>query len=183
MADIKVGDWITQYSKGYFKVVDIKDGYGSDVGPYTDRKGELIGRFVICKKAFTPKMKPSVMLDWVAEAWCKVVDGQTLEEIEKYFSEHKDFKKKFESKECTLNPSIESWWIALTDVQAEKVEGLLKELQPPFTRGQVKDKLGEFFKCVCNPPANYILQMTAFPWELDGEYNQLCREVKLVKFS
>ena len=56
----QIGDWVTQYSVGYWQVVDIKAKYAEEDSGYGKqfwKKGEQIGKWVFLKKAFTPKMK------------------------------------------------------------------------------------------------------------------------------
>ena len=60
MQMFQIGDWVTQYSVGYWQVVDIKAKYAEEDSGYGKqfwKKGEQIGKWVFLKKAFTPKMK------------------------------------------------------------------------------------------------------------------------------
>ena len=53
-----VGDWVTQYSAGYWKVVAIYDKYADEDdwrNPPTYRKGDHISYWVVLKKGFTPQ--------------------------------------------------------------------------------------------------------------------------------
>ena len=53
-----VGDWVTQYSAGYWKVVAIYDKYADEDDwrdPPTYRKGDHISYWVVLKKGFTPR--------------------------------------------------------------------------------------------------------------------------------
>ena len=68
MDDLQVGDWVIQYSAGYWKITKILPKYADfdyDSQHIHWKKGDLIGHWAIVKKAFTPKMKPSVRCECV----------------------------------------------------------------------------------------------------------------------
>ena len=51
----QIGDWVTQYSVGYWQVVDIKAKYAEEDSGYGKqfwKKGEQIGKWVFLKKSF-----------------------------------------------------------------------------------------------------------------------------------
>ena len=67
---IQIGDWVTQYSAGYWQVVDIRDKYAEEdsvTGEHLWKKGEKIGKWIFLKKAFTPKMKLRIWSECVDE--------------------------------------------------------------------------------------------------------------------
>ena len=50
---IKIGDWVTQYSAGYWKVINIIPKYADEDCSYDGRswkKGDRLGEWVILKK-------------------------------------------------------------------------------------------------------------------------------------
>ena len=61
---LKIGDWVTQYSKGYWQIIDIKPKYAEEDYQYENgffqKKGDLIGSWVLMKKGFiiVPELKP-----------------------------------------------------------------------------------------------------------------------------
>lgn len=72
----QIGDWVTQYSVGYWQVVDIKAKYAEEDSGYGKqfwKKGEQIGKWVFLKKAFTPKMKIQIRSECVDGEWCKML--------------------------------------------------------------------------------------------------------------
>lgn len=75
----QIGDWVTQYSVGYWQVVDIKAKYAEEDSGYGKqfwKKGEQIGKWVFLKKAFTPKMKIQIRSECVDGEWCKIVTDE-----------------------------------------------------------------------------------------------------------
>ena len=55
---LKIGDWVTQYSSGYWKVLNILPKYADSDYSYNGnmwQKGDRLGDWVILKKGFTPQ--------------------------------------------------------------------------------------------------------------------------------
>ena len=51
---IQIGDWVTQYSAGYWQVVDIRDKYAEEdsvTGEHLWKKGEKIGKWIFFEKS------------------------------------------------------------------------------------------------------------------------------------
>lgn len=100
----QIGDWVTQYSVGYWQVVGIKTKYAEEDGGYRSqfwKKGEQIGKWIFLKKAFSPKMKLQIRSECVDGEWCKPVSIEKKSEIEQCFKAHpEDWKRFFECSSC-----------------------------------------------------------------------------------
>ena len=73
---LQIGDWVTQYSAGYWQVVGIRDKYAEEdnvTGEHLWKKGEKIGKWIFLKKAFTPKMKLRIWSECVDEYGVKLL--------------------------------------------------------------------------------------------------------------
>ncbi len=92
--ELVIGNWYTQYSAGYWQLIDIKPFYAFD--DYTGekvswKKGDRIGDFAIVKKAFTPKMKKSVRVEYVNAEWLTDAPASAVAEIERLFNEDSEY--------------------------------------------------------------------------------------------
>ena len=173
---LQVGDWVTQYSVGYWQVVDIKAKYAEEDGDYGKqfwKKGEQIGKWVFLKKAFTPKMKLQIRCECVDEEWCKTVSIERKNEIEKYFKEHPKDWKRFLSAPVVIKPTIEPIWLNLSNEEAIKLEKLLTELPKPFTANMLRKLFDQNSIQVTLPPTSHILYLFCNLWEMDEKYNLL----------
>ena len=56
MNKLKIGMWVTQYSAGFWQIIDLKPKYAEKGMPGYE-KGKQIGQWALMKKGFTPKMK------------------------------------------------------------------------------------------------------------------------------
>ena len=79
---IKIGDWVTQYSAGIFKVEKI----------LPLKKSQPI---VVLKKGFTNKLKPFVGWDTCAVSLCVKVSNEVLIEIQTILNSNSKFNEKF----------------------------------------------------------------------------------------
>ena len=128
---IKIGDWVTQYSAGYWQVVKIFPKYADEDycrGDFSWKKGDRIGEWVILKKGFTTKMKPRNDCDLVSSEWLEPVSDDVLESIEKIFEENPKVKEKFDKATSIPRPAITNGWLALSDEQAEAASKILNGL-------------------------------------------------------
>ena len=80
--EIKIGDWVTQYSAGIFKVEKI----------LPLKKSQPI---VVLKKGFTNKLKPFVGWDTCAVSLCVKVSNEVLIEIQTILNSNSKFNEKF----------------------------------------------------------------------------------------
>ena len=110
---LKIGDWVTQYSAGYWKVLNILPKYADSDYSYNGnmwQKGDRLGDWVIQKKGFTPKLRPSNACDCVDAQWCKAVTTDTLEAIKAAFRENPKARQKFDLSPDMPTPAIASTW-------------------------------------------------------------------------
>jgi len=110
---IKVGDWVTQYSAGIYKV---------------ERIIEFIYRepMVVLKKGFTKKLKPSVGWDSCSISLCEKISEELFIEIEVIFVSNSKFNKRFNDYVIPPIQSIYNTQIVLKD--AGDIEKIINEL-------------------------------------------------------
>lgn len=174
---IHIGDWVTQYSAGYWKVVKIYPKYADEDYQSNEtswKKGDLLGNWVVLKKGFTPKMKPSNACDFVDAFWCKPVSNDIVHSIELAFAENPKAKIKFENALSMPNPSVASAWLALSDEQAELFSEHIKNLPNRFTREEFWSWSTSYRQYIVDPAkATHILYLYSYPWEIDEKYEPL----------
>ena len=89
-------------------------------------------------------MKPRVDFSYEDSTWLKPVPETILTEIEKYFEEHPDFKKKFDTAEIKLLPMITNVWINLSEEREADFRKLLGTLPKKFTMDNLLSAIGEY---------------------------------------
>ena len=183
---IKPGDWVTTCYSGYWQVVDIKPKYvdetrNNEYAKYN--KGDLIGTWVLMKKAFTPKMKFRLECNNCDGAWCEPVKPEIQVQIDQYFAEHPKDYEKFCNLPYTPRMSVGSTWVNLTDEEAERFEQTIQTLPETFTREEAMKIFEEngLKHCFGKPPANYIFHTWHTPWELTEEFDPIYRKPELMK--
>lgn len=182
---LKIGDWVTQYSKGFWMIVDIipkyaDEDYKSETVCY--KKGDLLGSWVLMKKGFTPKMKFRVESGYCDSSWCKPVSDEVLSEITKYFEEHPEEYEQFQNTQFDAKPAVSTTWINLTTQQVPIFEQAMKELPELFTyQGamEVFEKNG-LAECFSRPPGNYTFVCEHTLWELDEHFDALYKNPKVM---
>lgn len=174
---IKTGDWVTQYSAGYWKVLSIVPKYADEDYSYNGtswKKGDRIGDWVIVKKGFTPKMKPANGCEFVDAQWCRPVSDETLRAIEGTFAENPKAKKKFDAAPDLPKPSVASFWLALTDDQAAAFETLFRDLPERFTLDQFWAAAADYRRFITDPAqATHILYLFSYLWEISESFDPL----------
>ena len=183
---VKIGDWVTQYQKGYWQVVDIKpryadEDYNGETVQY--KKGDLLGSHVLMKKAFTPKMKFRLECNSCAEAWCKPVSPEIQAQIDEYFAEHPKDYEKFCNFPYTPQMYVSTSWVNLTAEEAERFEATIRMLPEAFTREEAMKLFEEkgLKHCFGKPPANYIFYTYSIPWDLTENFDRIYRNPELKK--
>ena len=184
IGNISIGDFVTAYGTGYWQLIDIKpkiafDDYNSEDLKW--EKGDVLGKWVILKKVFTNKMKPRIYFSYEDSAWIKPVPETILAEIEKYFTEHPDFKKKFDTAELKLLPSITNIWIDFPEEREADFIKLLETLPEKFTMDNLLSAIGKYKNGISKPPTKYLLNLSAFPWDLDNDANVMFCDWDLTK--
>ena len=166
-----VGDWVTQYSAGYWKVVAIYDKYADQDDwhtPPTYRKGDHISYWVVLKKGFTPKMKWSNACECVDGYWCAPVSPEEKAAIEQAFESEPAKAKRFEAATSEPRPGIQNCWITLPKERIPQLEEELATLPPRFTGKQLQEVLDRVPELAVDiPPSTVLLNLLLHPYELD----------------
>ena len=177
LTTIKIGDWVTQYSAGYWMVTNIFPKYADEDYSYDGKswkKGDRLGDWVVLKKGFTPKMKPSNACDFVDAQWCKTVSADIVQYIETAFAENPKAKVKFENAPNMPAPSVASTWMMLADEQAELFSEYIKNLPDRFTIEQFWSLSEHYRQYVVDPSkATHILYLFSYLWEIDDNFEPL----------
>ncbi|CAH2713844.1 hypothetical protein BACCIP111895_00998 [Neobacillus rhizosphaerae] len=79
---LKIGDWVTQYSAGIYRVEKI----------FEFKNHQPIA---VLKKGFTNKLKPSVSWDSCSISFCETISDDLLKEIKSIFENNSKFSKRF----------------------------------------------------------------------------------------
>lgn len=177
ITSIKIGDWVTQYSSGYWQVVDIFPKYADEDynrNGKSWKKGDRLGDWVILKKGFTSKMKFSNACEFVDAEWCEPVSNEILQSIEATFEENPKAKQKFENAPNMPNPSVASEWLMLSSEQAEAFLQLVSNFPERFTLEQFWSWSNDYRKYIVDPSkATHILYLFSYLWEIDKNFNPL----------
>lgn len=178
MEAIRVGDWVTQYGAGFWKVIQVFPKYAdmnySDDDGKTWKKGDRIGHWVILKKGFTAKMKPSNACELVDARWCKPVSAEAAERIEAFFAEHAAAKRKFDESPSTPRPAIATDWMTLSEEEAAQFLSRMQSLPERFTQSRFWEHCADFRRFLADPAdATHILHLYTHLWEIDEDFQPL----------
>lgn len=181
---IKKGDWVTQYSRGFWVVMDIKPKYAEEnynSNGIDHKKGDLIGSWVLMKKAFTPKMKFRVDSDVCDSAWCKPVSLEVLKLIHHYWEEHPEDYQKFVNTPFVDKPSVSTTWVELTPELVPVFERAIQELPAAFTYEDGMEVFRKYglTKHFSRPPSKYTFVCEHTLWELDENFNPIFKNPRL----
>lgn len=174
---IQKGDWVTQYSAGYWLVLDVIPKYADSDYDYNGtswKKGDRLGDWAILKKGFTPKMKPVNACELADARWCSPVPAETRSAIEAAFAENPKAKQKFEGAPDLPRPSVASAWLKLTGAQAEALEARLGTLPDKFTEKQLWAQLADYELLIARPDeATHVLYTFSHLWEISEDFEPL----------
>lgn len=174
---LKIGDWVTQYSSGYWKVVGIFPKYADEDYSYNGnswKKGDRLSDWVILKKGFTAKMKPSNACEFVDAQWCKLVSEDVVQSIEATFAENPKAKQKFDNAPDLPNPSVNSVWMKLSDEQVESFSKVISSLPERFTSEQFWTNCADYRQYKTDPSnATHILYLYSYLWEVSDNFEPL----------
>lgn len=177
-----IGNWYTQYSVGFWQLIDIKPKYAFDhhnSEAISWKKGDRLGDWAIVKKAFTPKMKKSIRVECVDADRLKPVSEETASQMMQFFSEHPDYQQKFDAAKNLPAPYVSYVWLTLTGAEAAGIQNKLSLLPAKFTEKQFFDITGLPDHCITKPPATHILHFLGYPWELTADFDPLYFSVEL----
>lgn len=186
---LKPGDWITQYSAGYWQVVAIYPKYAEEdhtSAEHSWKKGDRLGNWVVAKKAFTPKMKPANACECVDSFWCSKVAPDIQTVIELAFAQNPKAHAKFLAAPVMPRPMVTSIWLNLPQEQKEGFRLILADLPRRFTEEIFWQTADTYRPSVCDPSAaSHILYLLSYPWELDEQFDMLyyAAELKLLAQS
>lgn len=124
MKKINIGDWVTQYRTGYWKVKELHPKYS----PFDcDRlhKGEPIGVEAVLQKAFNNTFKFNMEMSTCDLSLCQHVTKAVMRKIEKYFKEHPDDEIKFETSQLPVPPNVTVIHLNIDDAQRDHISSLL----------------------------------------------------------
>ena len=170
---IKIGDWVTQYSAGYWQVLDIVPKY-ADEDSESCKKGDRVSDWVILKKGFTPKMKPGNACDFADAQWCKPVSAEIAAAIEAAFAENPKAKQKFDSAPSMPKPAVNSTWMTLSEEESAAFSALLARMPQRFTLEQFWSQISDYRRCIADPSgASHILYLYSYLWEIDEHFDPL----------
>ena len=185
MSQIKIGDFVTGYGSGYWQLIDIKPHIATEDYNSEDihwEKGQVIGQLAVLKKCFTAKMKPRIDFSCEDSRWLKPVSDDVLVEIEKYFEEHSDYKRKFDTAEIKLPLTITNCWIDLPEEKEDEFRTALKKLPAQYTMDDFWKVAKHYKKYISKPPARYLLNLSmTHPWDIDKNANMVYSEWELIK--
>lgn len=185
---LKVGDWVTQYSAGFWQVVGIYPKFADD--DYTGekiswKKGDRLGDWVVLKKGLTPKMKFSNLCEFVDAQWCRPVSKEQAQTIEAAFAASPKAKQKFEMASSQAKPMVAALWFELPPEREEEFQALVGGLPMRFTIGTFRDVARDFLQYEKQPGAmnnGYILYLFSYPWEQDEDFDLYHFDPKLVEY-
>ena len=174
MSELKIGDFVTGYGSGYWQLIDIKpkiasEDYASDSVRW--KKGQVIGQWAILKKCFTSKMQPRIDFSCEDSAWVKPVGNDILVDIQKYFEDHPEFKRKFDTAVIKLRPMITNCWLDLPEEKEEEFKSTLQNLPVKYSMDEFWKVAKDYEEYVSKPPAKYLLNLFTYPWDMDEKAN------------
>ena len=177
LTTLKVGDWVTQYSAGYWKVVGVFPKYADEdysYGGSSWKKGDRLGDWVILKKGFTLKMKPSNACEFVDAQWCELVPNDIVQSIEAIFAENPKIKEKFDKSRDMPNPSVHSVWLSLSDEEAKSFANVISALPEKFTLEEFWTYSANYRQHIAKPPhCTHILYLHSYLWEISDNFDPL----------
>ena len=174
MEKLEVGAWVTQYSAGYWQIVDLKPKYAEE-DRAGKRKGDLIGQWALLKKGFTPKMKFRMDCETVDASWCKPINDEQMQAITQYFESHAEDHRRFEDQSFFERPSITTNWLNLSPEEFLRFQEALSSFPDKFTWAEAESIFREWslISCLSLPPANYRFHCKHILWELNSDYEPL----------
>lgn len=174
---IQKGEWVTQYSAGYWLVLDVIPKYADsdyDYNGTTWKTGDRLGDWAILKKGFTPKMKPANACEVVDARWCTPVAQETRLAIEAAFAEDPKAKQRFDSAPDRPRPAVSSAWLRLTAEQADALNQRLGGLPERFTQRQLWEHLEAWEPMLARPDeATHVLYTFSYLWETGADFTPL----------
>jgi hypothetical protein len=127
-------------------------------------------------------MKPRIDFSCEDSRWLKPISDDVLVEIEKYFEEHPDYRRKFDTAEIKLPQTITNCWIDLPEEKEDEFRATLEKLPAQYTMEAFWKVAKRYKKYISNPPTRYLLNLfMTHPWDIDKNANAIYSEWELIK--
>lgn len=184
MKKINIGDFVTGYGSGYWQLIDIKPKIATEdyVGENVSwKKGQILGQWAILKKCFTAKMKPRIDFTYEDFAWVHLVSNEVLVEIEKYFNEHPKYRQKFDDAQIKLQPMITNCYLDLPEEKEDRFRTALQNLPERYSMKAFWKIAEDYKKYISKPPTKYLLNLSAYPWDIDQNGDLIYTNWELIK--
>ena len=105
-----------------------------------------------------------------------------LTRIEKYFEEHPDYRRKFDTAEIKLPLTITNCWIDLPEEKEDEFRTTLEKLPAQYTMEEFWRVAKHYKKYISKPPTRYLLNLSmTHPWDIDKNANNVYSEWELIK--
>ncbi|HNX59879.1 MAG TPA: hypothetical protein PKK43_12320 [Spirochaetota bacterium] len=181
---LKKNDWVTGYSKGYFRIEKIFEDYYDETSFDIDehKVGDLKpGLSVHLKKGFNANLKPMLGWDVCDISFCKLVDKKTLKIINETFSDNNSFKDKFESFE--LDPVLLIHNMNLS-VKKNRDAKAINQLIDYVSEGRTFIDIIAELKSLGIKESQFtddsLIQFLCFDYEMDCDKRKIFREARIV---
>lgn len=184
---LKAGDWVTQYKKGIWQVMQLKPKYAEEntqIDGTSYLKGDLIGQWIIMKKAFSSKIKFQIDFDVCDSFWCHKVTKDVLVLINSYFKNNPLDMIRFNNANYIEKPAICCLWINMPEKHAGLFLKALSSLPPLFTMPHLISILNSFQTAsilTLRPPSNFVLYLQHTLWEYDEKHEPLYKNPAFLK--
>lgn len=193
---LEIGTWVTQYSAGFWQIVDIVPQYADE--DYKNKttnwkKGDLIGYWALLKKGFTPKMKFKIEFECVNAYWCKEVSKEQKDAIQSFFEANPEKKIRFDHTPWKDKLAVNALWLTLeNDTKFEYVSECLKKLPSKFTLDYFSNYIKEIgiHHCFIKGPSfeekdkqMYIIYLYTNLYEVDDNRNLLYQNPQIIMYS
>lgn len=181
---LKPGNWVTQYRKGIWQIIDIKPKYAEEdiqIGGISYLKGDLIGQWAILKKAFSSKMKFQIDFDVCDLSWCHLVSNDVLIFINDFFDNNPINELRFQKTNYIDKPAICTIWMNVSEEQAECLLRAIPSFPPLFSMQYLMSVLRSFSIFSFRPPSNYVLYLQHSLWEYNNDHEELYKAPVFLK--
>ena len=184
---LKVGDWVTQYYKGYWMVIKIipRKPNNSNSENKVDSTKNQGGNWILMKKGFTPKMIFRLDSSYCDEGWFHLVTAHEQELIDSFFAEHPSEYQRFIGYEYIDRPAVASIWINVNFEEQKRLQLMLTTLPSLFTKDLFLSELTKYDlqSIITKPPAKHLLTFDHSVWEVDNDNNPLFKNPQLKCFN
>lgn len=172
---LKVGDYITTYSGGYFRVEHVLERYAQETANGFV-KGEKMPNVVVSKQVFNQSFEFTLGYDRSDESDCKLVPKKAQTVIDEFFIDNP--KKLLELNQYEI-PNIKknkNIILTLDQVEHERLTVLLYSMKHKFSLRELKDAFVEngLEKCIGNKGKNtYMLCIVNINYEVNGKKEEV----------